>query len=170
MDTEIFTINQAIDTTFTSNEIDVPIISVISELRNTHKELLNKYIPEIEQHFLQLLRIGLKNELLVTTACFTKFHDMRTKLTDHIEMEESIVFPAILIGSVRENRAIYEFLQHHEDHEVKLKELIMDIGNVLSNLNHLMVYRQLILKMRSFHDRLSQHGEIEDLLFRKVMN
>jgi iron-sulfur cluster repair protein YtfE (RIC family) len=141
-------------------------LEIVSELITGHELFKNKMIPEIEQHFLVLLSQADIYTLSSLTKCFKKFDVFRLNLMDHIEMEEKIVFPYLLgNGTYNSKETVEFFIEHHEDYETQLQQMIEEINAQLTHLSCLFPFRLLILKLNSFSLKLEDHGELEDVLF-----
>lgn len=141
---------------------------MVDELIAGHAIFKDKMIPEIEQHFLVLLGQADYCSMPSLKKCFMQFDVFRTNLIDHIEMEEKIVFPYLLGNSLTNSKETVEyFIEHHEDYETQLQQMIASMSKELAHLSHLMSFRLLVHKMNTFSGKLEEHGEMEDVLFVK---
>jgi len=141
-------------------------IEVVTELKKGHDEFIEKMIPEIEHHFMILPSKIEKMNHMVLAVCFKKFIDFRNELTKHIDFEEKFVFPYLVDGVINNlSECILTFVESHENHEEHLKELIHDITQNLMQLNYLMSYRVLLIKLTNLLERLEFHAQQEHYLF-----
>lgn len=151
---------------FTNGYLNLSRKELVSELRKGHSEFLNKIIPEIEQHFMILpTKIDRMNHRILND-CFKRFNDFRNELTKHIRFEETYVFPYLVGQSIESSsEKVDDFINMHENHEEQLKEIIQVINQKLIQLNYLMSYRILLIKLTYLLEKLEIHGEIEETLF-----
>lgn len=139
---------------------------LINDLKETHKLLLNKLLPEIEQHLIVVF-----NELQapysgIWKVASSRFFGLCSRLEQHIQTEESLVFPHLLNELPEEKQDLAEaFMRSHEQLEEQLLLLIELLQNDFRVAQHLLSYRVLNEKLNYLAEILSQHGEEEDLLF-----
>lgn len=142
---------------------------LVTELRNGHKEFLDKIIPEIEHHFIIIPTKIDKISHRVLNDCFKRFNDFRNELTKHIRFEETYVFPFLMGQSIESSsEKVDDFINNHENHEEQLKEIIQVINQKLIQLNYLMSYRILLIKLTYLLEKLEIHGEMEEQLFDEI--
>jgi iron-sulfur cluster repair protein YtfE (RIC family) len=81
-------------------------------------------------------------------------------------MEEQFIFPFLAGKSLpSEKEAVIHFIEHHEDFEQQLQALVTELVNELSELNHLMAFRMLALRLHRFNEKLLEHALLEESLF-----
>lgn len=138
---------------------------IVEELIAGHTIFMDKLIPEIEQHFLVLLGQADDYSMPTLAKCFKQFDVFRTNLMEHIEMEEKIVFPYLLGRASHNSKETVEFfIEHHEDYETQLQQMIASMSSELAHLSPLMSFRFLVHKMNTFSGKLEEHSEMEDSL------
>lgn len=151
---------------FTNGYLNLSRKELVSELRKGHSEFLNKIIPEIEQYFMILPTKIDKMNHRILNVCFKRFNDFRNELTKHIHFEEVYVFPYLMEVSIDCSiKKVVDFVKNHENHEEQLKEVIQEINQKLMQLNYLMSYRILLIKLTYLLEKLEIHGEMEETLF-----
>jgi iron-sulfur cluster repair protein YtfE (RIC family) len=147
-------------TVFTNQQL------TIRELKEAHVFFLEKIIPEIELHFLTVAQQCTLSEKVRIQAYLIKFYSFTRALSDHILMEEQFIFPFLAGKSLpSEKEAVIHFIEHHEDFEQQLQALVTELVNELSELNHLMAFRMLALKLHRFNEKLLEHALLEESLF-----
>ena len=139
---------------------------LINELKEPHKLLLNKLLPEIEQHLIVVL-----NELQapysgIWKVATSRYFGLCGRLEQHIQTEESLVFPYLLNELPEDKQAFAEaFMRSHEQLEEQLLQLIELLQNDFRVAQKLLSYRILNEKLKYLSEILNQHGVEEDLLF-----
>jgi hypothetical protein len=144
--------------------------SLISDLRASHQLFIEKLLPEIEHHLFLIYDQLQPLKALVWNAASKRFMTLRLRLTQHIQTEETLVFP-FLLGQLSAEKAITAkaFMLHHEQLEEQLLLLIELIQNDFKSLETLMPYRILSEKLNLFAAMLLQHAEEEDMLFENAL-
>ncbi|HRE73841.1 MAG TPA: hypothetical protein PK637_15020 [Flavobacteriales bacterium] len=137
----------------------------VLQLKYDHREILEKHIPEIESHFLNLIHSGVLQQSVAIVVAWKWFADFSEKLRDHFEMEDRFVFPYLLgKGTPCASESALEFMRNHCSFEEQLQEYILVMCKTLRPLESDMAYRMLIHKLERLEAVLVEHGEAEDLL------
>lgn len=147
--------------------LDQPInqVALIKLIKEQHQEILQKLIPEIDLHFVAVLHSDFKNQEETIHSAYRSFSKFVTLLTDHIYMEDEIVFPKLEHSDSVMLASITNFLDKHDNFEGMLHELLSEISQTLQPLFELMPFRILLLKMERLELLLAEHGALEDKLF-----
>jgi len=138
----------------------------LTELKEAHVFFLEKIIPEIELHFLLVSQQCSSINKKLVESYLLKFKQFSETLHDHILMEEQYVFPYLEGKSMpAEKEVILNFLTHHDDFEKQLHYFVEELVASLSNLEDLLAYRMLALKLNRLNEKLTDHSIIEENLF-----
>ena len=138
----------------------------LTELKEAHVFFLEKIIPEIELHFLLVSQQCSPIDKKMVESYLLKFKQFSVTLHDHILMEELYVFPFLegkSMPAVKE--VILNFLAHHDDFEKQFHYFVEELVASLSNLEDLMAFRMLALKLNRLNEKLIEHSIIEENLF-----
>lgn len=137
----------------------------VLQLKNDHRYLLEKVIPEIEAHFISLMNASTLEHSLVMIVAWKWFADFSEKLRHHFEMEDRLVFPYLLgKGTPAANESAISFIQNHSSFEEQLNEYILVIQKNLRSFEQDMAYRILLRKLQSLENDLLAHGAAEAIL------
>ncbi len=151
----------------------IPII--INYLQRTHRFYLNNRLPEIEQSIFHLLNsYQHSHPLLMELLIF--FYDYKEHLTQHIEIEESTLFPYInslcemeedgisihfLTCKIR-GYCINNFIKAHSDTEDELKNVKKIVQRYKPDSTTISSYRILLTQLSVFEHDLHIHAQIEN--------
>jgi len=137
---------------------------LIERIKHQHRLILDKLLPEIDLHFTAVSKqkSPFDETLLEAHKAFCKFSEL---LTDHIYMEDHIVFPELVLEEKPMVSAIRDFVEHHDNFEALIQELLNHASASLKPLQELLPFRILLLKMERLKVLLAEHNELEDLLF-----
>jgi iron-sulfur cluster repair protein YtfE (RIC family) len=138
---------------------------LFERIKDQHVLILDKLLPEIDMHFSAVLKCksAYDHTLKEAHASFCQFSEL---LRDHIYMEDYIVFPELVLEEKPMVFAIRDFVEHHDDFELMIHELLRNISESLKPLQELLPFRILLLKMARLELLLAEHNELEDLLFK----
>jgi regulator of cell morphogenesis and NO signaling len=152
-----------------------PIQYILDYLQKTHGYYLNKRLPEIEQSLHDLIRMHHNTDpmLIMLGNLFITY---KRKLTEHIESEESILFPYInfLISQLRddfnyhqsnqqlEKFSIIGFEESHEDVEADIAYTKETIIRYSPQQTSALSYRIFLNQLDLFEKDLHRHSIIED--------
>ena len=139
--------------------------SLIDRIKEQHRLILDKLLPEIDMHFAAVSKQKSPFDEALTEAheAFSKFSEL---LIDHIYMEDYIVFPELVLEEKPLVSAIRDFVTQHDDFEAMLHELLLSASESLKPLQELLPFRILLLKMARLELLLAEHNVLEDLLFK----
>ncbi|MFN3404546.1 MAG: hemerythrin domain-containing protein [Cytophagaceae bacterium] len=149
--------------------------SILSYLRKTHQYYLYKKLPEIEQSIRGLIKdySSTHPKLVLLGSLFLEY---KKELSEHIEEEESDLFPFIeyliklkqhgfIFSNVYQQLHKYSikgFLHNHQDKEEGLegiKDLIMSCSETRDTI---LPYRIFLLQLDIFAKDLERHARVED--------
>jgi len=151
----------------------IPII--IDYLQRTHKFYLNNRLPEMEQSIIHLLNSDQHNHPLLMQL-LTFFYDYKEHLTQHIEIEESTLFPYInslcemevdgislhfLTCKIR-RYCINDFIKAHNNIEDELKNVKKIVQRYKPDSTTISSYRILLTQLSVFEHDLHIHAQIEN--------
>jgi len=142
---------------------------IIAQLKEQHANISEKLLPEIDLHFWALLKnnnLSLNQEI---STIYKKFLRFQEHLNDHFFMEEIMVFPSIQetkdLGNV-----IEDFINKHDNYELILAQMLIDIETKLAPISELLSLRILLLKIERLSLMLEEHQALEDNLFVELLN
>jgi regulator of cell morphogenesis and NO signaling len=150
-----------------------PAPVMVDYLTSTHRSYLNKRLPEIEQLLEQLA--AEPGELSATLAGV--FSWLRKNMEKHFRIEEQSLFPYVeLLDKIRKGSeevqelqkafrdfSVQRFIENHQDEvENKLSEIKKYIVCSLSDMEALLPYRILLLKLDLLEKDLRIHARVED--------
>ena len=150
------------------------IEEILRYLQATHRYYLNKKLPEIEQSIVHIFsNYGSSHQLLASLAYF--FNDYKTKLIEHIRLEERDFFPYIqqLIAfskglPAKTNQAvdpalsISSFIDVHSPIEEQLEEVSQLIKQHSADKVIPLPYKIFLNQIDFFKLELRKHAIIED--------
>jgi len=152
-----------------------PIDVIIDYLQRTHKQYLNKRLPEIEQSIFHLLE-GYQHNHSLLMQLLNFFYDYKTHLTNHIRQEEEKLFPYIktlceiengtkslhLIDYKIKRYCVNDFIDQHDDTESELKNVRKTIRIFSPDESSISPYRILLTQLRLMEQDLYIHAQLED--------
>jgi iron-sulfur cluster repair protein YtfE (RIC family) len=138
---------------------------LLERIKAQHREILHKLLPEIDMHFAAVLHNDFQNQQETIQLAHRSFGEFVTLLSDHIYMEDQIVFPELEQNDPIMRAAIASFLENHDDFEMMIHKLLIEISISLKPLQELLPFRILLLKMERLKELLAEHNSLEDLLF-----
>lgn len=151
------------------NAYNVPI--VIDYLSRSHKEYLNKRLPEIEQSITHLISdVGSNHDLsLILGTYFASFKD---DLYEHIALEEEQLFPyALKLYQQRVEQKSHivlprfsamKFLEQHDHSELEATKVKVLFETYEPEKTSETPYRVLMEQLNSFSADLEVHELLED--------
>lgn len=154
-----------------SDFMDYPVSSILEYLRKTHELYINESLQAVSNAIENLAKRN-PNLSTLKTALDNFFSNFRNHLEEHIEEEETILFPYVerLInanagetGVVTES-ALADFLQHHDDDlEHGLRDLVVALKALSKKYNDdSFAFRMLVNKVSILELDLNVHGKIEE--------
>lgn len=153
-----------------SGLINVPVNSIVDYLQQTHRYYIEYTVPEIER----LLSLLLKSSNTHNLHLIEKFYlDYKVELIEHIQNEESQVFPYVL-NLVNDkfrkvNYSIHSFEREHTDLDEKLSDLRNLIIKYLEPTYNDNLCNDFLLALQRFEDDLKDHARIEDKILVPVV-
>jgi len=153
-----------------SGLINVPVNSIVDYLQQTHRYYIEYTVPEIER----LLSLLLKSSNTQNLHLIEKFYlDYKVELIEHIQNEESQVFPYVL-NLVNDkfrkvNYSIHSFEREHTDLDEKLSDLRNLIIKYLEPTYNDNFCNDFLLALQRFEDDLKDHARIEDKILVPVV-
>ena len=159
---------------------EIPMI--LRHLRDSHQLFLNKLLPEIEQSCYQIRR-KYREDFPIQFVLSNLFLGFKLKLEEHIQLEESTLFPYIdqllevikvgpNYGNVKEvlnTYSVNHFLDEHDDVETALEEIRKLIVTHSSSLSHCLPFKMFLNQLKRFEKELHMHSWLEEtFLMRKV--
>jgi regulator of cell morphogenesis and NO signaling len=141
------------------------ISTIIRFLKNSHRFYKHDKYPELNQ-FLKQLHEKHKTEDILLIEKF--FNDYFEEVLEHLDYEESIVFPYIckLIESgkinANNNFSANEYRDHHTDIETKLADLKNLLLKHISLKNDFALRRKFLFSLFELEYDLNVHSLIED--------
>lgn len=140
------------------------ILQLVEFLKNSHDYYRKIRLPEVKRSIFNLSKGYDAN----TEKALGHFFDEYIKeFKNHIEYEESTVFPYIkdlCEGKKSEEFSIDKFEDHHDNIEEKLSDLKNIIIKYMSKPEHDLQKLDLLDKLFQLQDDLDRHTKIEDLL------
>lgn len=146
-----------------SGLIDISPSLIVDYLRQTHRYYIEYTVPEIER----LLNLLLKSSDAQNLHLIEKFYlDYKVELIEHIQNEESQVFPYVLniVNNNQriENYSIHSFEREHTDLDEKLSDLRNLIIKYLEPTYNDNNCNDFLFALQRFEDDLKDHARIED--------
>lgn len=142
--------------------------TVVQQLVRQHAMVSNKLLPEIDMHFWSLMKNNNLIEKSVIEEIYQLFMAYKSQLEDHFSFEEIFVFPAILDEKSTRKQVIQEFVEKHEDFELLLGKMIVEIQEKLSPLREHMSLRMLEIKLARLVEVMEEHQLLEETLFAEL--
>jgi iron-sulfur cluster repair protein YtfE (RIC family) len=144
----------------------------IDSLIAVHRLFREKYIPEIEQHFLSLHdEVSFQATLLHLS--YHQFIQVKNDLIRHFEEEEQFVFPLVKEyenGNITElSDHVYRFLNEHHVAEGEVQVILQLLQCQIDQLGDFLPYRMLIHKLNALQQLVRVHSEQEEMVFQKVV-
>ena len=150
-----------------------PLTQVVCYLQHTHKYYLENRLPGIEQRIYHLITGPLKGEPIA--GLLKHFYiGYRHELGNHIQQEESVIFPAYLdlVHDLEENEGkmttvstLQKFqvaAQQHEEPRFSLDSLIWVLEGFAPEEADSTLYGVLLTELRYLELDLKVHGLLED--------
>jgi iron-sulfur cluster repair protein YtfE (RIC family) len=144
-----------------SDNSDVSNNKTIQTLIEQHRLFVEKLIPEIELHLIELTANCYHSNRLTLLVCLKWLSNFGKNLKQHIEYEEAHVFPALAKHSESLSEKASSFIEHHDDFELQLQNYLTQIKNSLTHLSSEMSFRILLLKLEMLHEAMLEHAELE---------
>lgn len=151
------------------------ITEILNYLQATHRYYLTKKLPEIEQSLVHIFsKYGQSHQLLASLAYF--FNDYKTKLIEHIRMEEKELFPYIstliqisqkaqedtTVAPLKAAFSLSKFMEAHSPIEDELQEVSELIRKYSGNQSMPLPYKIFLNQVELFEMELRKHAIIED--------
>ncbi len=150
-----------------------PIQLIINYLKKTHQFYISSKLPQIEQSIYHLdSKVQGNNASLKVLKHF--FSDYKKALTEHIEMEEKVLFPYILhmSFSFTEKRFTAQAVQkpylndmlteHDHEHEDRLEEIVDFLSKKKDGLENHLSFKVLLTQFETFKRDLRVHERLEE--------
>jgi iron-sulfur cluster repair protein YtfE (RIC family) len=133
-------------------------------LQDQHKLILDKLLPEIDQHFYLIFQKSSEETRVELQLIYEDFQKFSCLLSDHIVMEEELIFPRMKRNEALESAANV-FIEKHDDFEDLIQKLLFELNTRLSEMSDYMSYRMLQNKLHVLKDVLAVHQELEHNIF-----
>ncbi|HNW51731.1 MAG TPA: hypothetical protein PKH79_11660 [Prolixibacteraceae bacterium] len=146
------------------------VVTIISFLSNTHHYYKNDKYPEIREYIEQLYQ---KNNLAEVRMVGKFFNEYFSEVTEHLDYEEQVAFPAICkkLGldvpagnEGGESYSVSVYRDHHTDIESKLSELKNLLLKYIPLMDDQIVRRKLLVSLFELEFDLNQHSIIEETI------
>jgi len=149
------------------NEINAleDISTIIRFLKNSHRFYKHDKYPELKSFLVQLHERQNSEDILLIEKFFNDYFE---EVLEHLDYEESIVFPYIckLIedGKIarKNNFSANEYREHHTDIETKLTDLKNLLLKHISLKNDFSLRRKFLFSLFELEYDLNVHSLIED--------
>lgn len=153
-----------------------PIGLLINYLRKTHQFYISSKLPEIEQTIFNLEQKFQGNNASLNVLKYF-FSDYKQALLEHIEVEESELYPYILyLGSCAEEKQVREkqlqlyagfnlmsFMQDHDhEHEARINEIVDFLNRKRDNIQSHLSFKVLLTQFEAFKKDLRVHERLEE--------
>jgi regulator of cell morphogenesis and NO signaling len=150
---------------------------LIAYFRRTHQDYLEHWIPEIEELLHVLMkRPDLESDSRTLLSGF--FQQYKRELTNHIQNEESIVYPYVLAlerytlsGCAQDldylrslQYSIRKYEDEHDDVEAKLFDLKNIIIKYIPKPNDSRLLNRILHELFELEADLNNHAHMEDLI------
>ena len=141
------------------------ISTIIRFLKNSHRFYKHDKYPELKSFLVQLHQKQDTDDILLIEKFFNDYFE---EVLEHLDYEESIVFPYIcrLIedGKIarRNNFSANEYREHHTDIETKLTDLKNLLLKHISLKNDFPLRRKFLFSLFELEFDLNIHSLIED--------
>jgi iron-sulfur cluster repair protein YtfE (RIC family) len=142
--------------------------SLVQQLLNQHAMVSNKLLPEIDMHFWSLAKNNALMDHSEIKQVYQLFEAYKNQLEDHFYFEEIFVFPALLQEQIERRQIVLDFVQKHEDFELLLGKMIVEIQEKLEPLRGHMSLRMLEIKLATLVEVMEEHQLLEDTLFAEL--
>lgn len=139
---------------------------IISVAISQHRTIVQKLIPEIEWHLIQLASNIQTNDKYILLTCLKWLTDFGKEIHEHILFEEEHVFSELKKTEVKLSTKTISFITHHDDYEQQLMIYLIQMKNSLKHLEAEMSFRILILKLESLYDLMMEHAELEKVIMK----
>lgn len=149
------------------NEINAleDISTIIRFLKNSHRFYKHDKYPELKSFLVQLHERQNSEDILLIEKFFNDYFE---EVLEHLDYEESIVFPYICTliedGKIARtnNFSAKEYLEHHTDIETKLTDLKNLLLKHISLKNDFSLRRKFLFSLFELEFDLNVHSLIED--------
>jgi len=149
------------------NEINAlnDISTIIRFLKNSHRFYKHDKYPELKSFLVQLHEKQDTEDILLIEKFFNDYFE---EVLEHLDYEESIVFPYIcrLIDegkiALKNNFSANEYRDHHTDIETKLTDLKNLLLKHISLKNDFSLRRKFLFSLFELEFDLNVHSLIED--------
>ena len=149
------------------NEINAlnDISTIIRFLKNSHRFYKHDKYPELKSFLVQLHEKQDTEDILLVEKFFNDYFE---EVLEHLDYEESIVFPYIcrLIDegkiALKNNFSANEYRDHHTDIETKLTDLKNLLLKHISLKNDFSLRRKFLFSLFELEFDLNVHSLIED--------
>lgn len=150
---------------YSSNDIQ----TIINYLKNSHQFYLKEKYPQIQDYIKQIYQINNHPEILMIEKFFDTYF---IEVTEHIDYENSVVFPYIVNLDSRLSQKNYEdtensysvteYREYHNDIEEKLTDLKNLLIKYLPQKGDQQLRRKLLFCLFELEYDLNIHSQIED--------
>lgn len=151
---------------FTENRVNNE--SLVQQLLNQHAMVSNKLLPEIDMHFWSLAKNNALMDHSEIEQVYQLFEAYKNQLEDHFYFEEIFVFPALLQEQIERRQIVLDFVQKHDDFELLMGKMIVEIQEKLTPLRGHMSLRMLEIKLTTLVKVMEEHQLLEDTLFAEL--
>jgi|GEM_PF-2209379 len=153
-----------------------PIGLLVNYLKKTHQFYISSKIPEIEQTIFNLAQKSQGNNPSLNVLDYF-FSDYKQALLEHIEVEESELYPYILyLDSCVEEKQVEEkqlqpyagftlnnFMQDHDhEHEARINEIVNFLKRKRDNIQSHLSFKVLLTQFEAFKKDLRVHERLEE--------
>lgn len=142
-------------------------MSTIVFLQEQHRLVLDKLLPEIDLHFYLVFQNSRLEICDILRLIYEDFQEFSLLLTDHMVMEEELIFPKMKRNESLESAALI-FINKHDDFECRIQNVLQDLNERLNEVSDYMSFRMLQNKLNVLKNILEEHQELEDELLDKV--
>lgn len=154
----------------TLNTYSIP--TVVEYLKRSHKEYLEKRIPEIERS-LEIVTEGLEPESIFGVVLNSYFNGYKNHLVEHIAVEEEKLFPYALHichhealtpkqAIELEHYSSVQFLSEHNHEEMKLNTIIQLFKTYQPSSVNATPFRLLMQRIGALSEDMVIHELLED--------
>lgn len=149
------------------------IKSIIRFLKNSHRFYKHDKYPELKQYLKQLHE---KHDTKDIHLIERFFNDYFEEVLEHLDYEESIVFPYIFTlienGKISKNNdfSANEYRDHHTDIETKLADLKNLLLKHISLKNDFSLRRKFLFSLFELEFDLNIHSLIEDKILMPLVS
>ncbi|PIE87657.1 MAG: hypothetical protein CSA04_05920 [Bacteroidetes bacterium] len=148
---------------------DIP--TILSFLKNTHKQYIKEKYPEIETLIGRLKEISNPIEF---TQLETFFREYFAEVIEHLDYEDKYAFPyfyEILTHSrvTGHSFSAADYKNHHSDIETKLSDLKTLLLQHISMDKGISIRRKILLKLFELQKDLTVHSKIEEQILLPIV-